>query len=340
LSPPGSAGGPAGPRPATRPPPGWRSPRSAGAGAGTAGRCRPSRRRRHDVLHRAGRQAAPRGSEPGEHMPVQGVRRPPVPEPGRDRLAGARRERHPVLAAALVVHRDQAGMPVQVVQGQGRDLAGPQAEPGQEHDDGVIPPPGSRGTVAAAQQRGHRLRARRRPPAGPAAAGNMRDRVRQRPGDETADVHEPQQRPQRRRGIPGRVRGLLPGGPDHERGHVRPGQRCRDGKAPGQERPGIPQVAGAGARCQAPLAGQVAVPLVQEFRGRPLRDGLSRERHGADPAQVSQQRAERLHADVLLALAGLPARQELRGGVLGQDGQADALRMTAQLSGQPQLGGR
>jgi hypothetical protein len=95
--------------------------------------------------------------------------------------------------------------------------------------------------------------------------------------------------------------------------------------------------AGAGHRKVAGLPGRPVSTVRGWLRALARNAGRARERHGPDPAQVSQQRAERLHVHVLPAPGGPPRTQETRGGVLGERRQARGNEMPAQLRGQPQL---
>jgi hypothetical protein len=151
------------------------------------------------------------------------------------------------------------------------------------------------------------------------------------------------ERPQRCRGMPGPVRGPLAGRADHERDHVPCRQASRHalaGKEGFRERAGVAHVIGPRLGVQAPLAFQVAVPRIQEQPSRPRGAGFFRGWRGADSPQVSQQRAERPHVHVLPAPPGLPSGEELRRGILRENGEPGGLQVAAQLSGQPQLDGR
>ena len=64
------------------------------------------------------------------------------------RLMPVWRHRHPRSLPTLGANEHLAGSPVDIIQGEGRDLVGPQAELGQHHQDGVVPPPQRRRSIA------------------------------------------------------------------------------------------------------------------------------------------------------------------------------------------------
>ena len=46
------------------------------------------------------------------------------------------------------LNQDLAGSPVDIIQGEGRDLVSPQTELGQHHKDGIVPPAQGRRSIA------------------------------------------------------------------------------------------------------------------------------------------------------------------------------------------------
>src|SRR5262245_41946817 len=58
------------------------------------------------------------------------------------------RNRHPCALPALDVNEHLAGSPIDIIQCKCRDLAGPQAEPGQHYEYGVVPPPSGACAIA------------------------------------------------------------------------------------------------------------------------------------------------------------------------------------------------
>ena len=57
-----------------------------------------------------------------------------------DGRANVRRDRHPCALSAFGTKEHLAGTPVDIIEGECRDLAGPQAELGEHHQNGVVPP--------------------------------------------------------------------------------------------------------------------------------------------------------------------------------------------------------
>lgn len=64
-----------------------------------------------------------------------------MPQVGDDGRTDVRWYRHPRSLPALGANEHLAGSPVDIIQGEGCDLAGPHAELGQHHEDGVVPSP-------------------------------------------------------------------------------------------------------------------------------------------------------------------------------------------------------
>ena len=162
------------------------------------------------------------------------------------------------------------GPPVQVVQPQPGNLAGPQPEPGHQHEHGEVPCPGGRRPVAAGQHRGHvRVPAL----AGQAAhppPGNRRYQRRQVPAGQPRGEQVPQQRPERHGHLLHRPDGVDPGLPGNERRHrrgrrlVQAGRSVRAGQ-PRQERADEMEAQAHGALGQPPLRPQVAAERIQDL---------------------------------------------------------------------------
>ena len=66
---------------------------------------------------------------------------PAITQIGDDGRADVWRERHPRSLPALGADEHLAGSPVDIIQGEGGDLVGPQAEPGEQHQNGIVAPP-------------------------------------------------------------------------------------------------------------------------------------------------------------------------------------------------------
>jgi hypothetical protein len=74
-----------------------------------------------------------------------------MPQIDHDGLADVDRERQPVVPGAFAVHHDFARCPVDVIQGQGGDLAGTQSESCQQGQDREVPPANGVVPVAGVQ---------------------------------------------------------------------------------------------------------------------------------------------------------------------------------------------
>jgi hypothetical protein len=72
---------------------------------------------------------------------------------GNDSRADVWRDRHPRSLPPLGVNEHLAGSPVDIIQGEGRDFAGPHAELRQHHENGVVPPTQSGRSVATVEDR-------------------------------------------------------------------------------------------------------------------------------------------------------------------------------------------
>ena len=76
----------------------------------------------------------------------------PLLQIGGDRLADVARQREAVLVTSLAMDHDLAGPPVDVLQAEAGDLAGPQPEAEQDEQDGVVPPALGPPSVARTKQ--------------------------------------------------------------------------------------------------------------------------------------------------------------------------------------------
>src|SRR5260370_1165962 len=74
--------------------------------------------------------------ERAQKQPATRRRRAAIAQGGDDGRADVREHRHPRSLATLGANEHLAGSPVDIIQGEGRNLVGPQAEPGQHHEDG------------------------------------------------------------------------------------------------------------------------------------------------------------------------------------------------------------
>jgi hypothetical protein len=280
-----------------------------------------------------------------EHRPVQRPGRAPVAQVGDDRRADVRRQRQPVPAPSFAADRDLAATPVDVVQAEPGDLAGPQSHPGQQQEHGPVPAPGRGGRVAGSQ---HRLdlpgfQCPGQP--GQRMPGRRRHRARQRDGEDAVDVQEAEQRPQRGHGPLGRP-GLLPGPVQHEYPNLAGGQPAQV-QAPAafertllQERAGQTDVQRDRRRRQAPLGRQVGAEPVQQQAGLGHRF-RRRERDSPEPAQVTQQRPEGLDGPLVRVsrrAAGRKVPFRCRHVQIPR-GQSFGGHPAAQVSRQPHLAG-
>ena len=80
-------------------------------------------------------------SKAAEEQPATRRLGPTMTQVGNDGCADISRHRDPCPLPALCANEHLAGSPIDIVQGQGRDLVGTQAELGEHHQDSVIPPP-------------------------------------------------------------------------------------------------------------------------------------------------------------------------------------------------------
>jgi hypothetical protein len=72
-----------------------------------------------------------------------------ITQVGNDSRADVWRRRHPRSLPTLSANENLAGTPVDIIQGERRDFVGPQAEPSQHHQDGIVPSPHGGCSVAA-----------------------------------------------------------------------------------------------------------------------------------------------------------------------------------------------
>jgi hypothetical protein len=164
------------------------------------GHARPDRSTADDPADVLAGQRPGRREHRGEHLAEPGGRAA-VPQPVRDRGADIGRQRQDVVLAALAADPGLAGPPVKVVQAEPCGFPGPQPEPGQQQDDGVVPLAGRLVPVAGGQQRpdlpGLQPPGQHRDP--PAGHGQGRGgHVR---ADQSPHVAVPQERAQRAREV-------------------------------------------------------------------------------------------------------------------------------------------
>ena len=250
----------------------------------------------------------------------------------------------PAGAAPLAPHRDLAAVPVEVIECERGRLPRPQAQAGQEREDGEIAPSHRRVPVTAAEQRRHHLLAQA-PGQAPASKASRRgNRRRQLAGRVAGQEQEPQQRPQPRDQDLGRrdpaPATLLDDEARHLAGcQVLQVEPARPGFALAQEQPGRSQVGTHGALGQTPLAHQIAaVVLHQQLRSRAGRR-LRRGGDHAQSAQVAQQRRYPAPGQFPRIAISAPRGQELldpgRGQVRGA--KAAAIQPAAQMRKQSHL---
>jgi hypothetical protein len=156
------------------------------------------------VIHRAPHDAGADRcafSQPVQHEHLTRCRaRPPVPQICRHRgphLSGQRQQRAVTGLAGTDPHGSVA--PVQVLQPQPHDLAGPHPQPGHAQDDRPVPQPARRGRI---QRRDQLLQAPRlqMPDQAARTTRHHRDCVLQPVPAQPLRAQEPQERPQTRRG--------------------------------------------------------------------------------------------------------------------------------------------
>lgn len=119
---------------------------------------------------------------------------PAVLEIGGHGLPDIRRQWKPIRPRPLAMHQQLSSAPVDVIKGHGCNLAGPQAQPRQERENGSIPSTRCRVDVAAAQQTIDGVGRQRPRQLSPAPRAVCREGSRQRGGDQSLDVEEAQER--------------------------------------------------------------------------------------------------------------------------------------------------
>ena len=223
-------------------------------------------------------------------------------------------------------HRDLAEPPVDVVQPQRGHLAGAQPEPGQQGQDGQVPPPGPGRGIAGGQQRGHLITVQRLGQAGLRPPG--RRGHRQRLADQALRVQEAEQGPQRGHHPLDRLR-PLPGLSHHERSHLTRRQILQVKAAvlrfrpAGQERAHHPHVQISRRHGQPALDEQVIPVPAEQPVLRACRWDRRRRRDHPQPPQIAQQRPQRPASDVP-GIASRAALGEVR--INHRRGQARRLR--------------
>ena len=282
--------------------------------------------------------------DPDEHAALQGGGRPATPQIGHDSLARVSRQGKLIAAIPLAGDGDLAAPPVDVVQPQPGNLAGPQPHPRQQRQHRQVAAAGRTPAITRSQQ-GLHLRRLQRPGKPRPAVGDLGHCLVQRPADQALQMPEPQQRAQRRSQPLSGLRGQPPRPGDQEPRNLARGQLRHLAAGPGvtgDEWPDQIDVTTGHLDLQATLGQQVtAVPLQQYLRRVLQRGGLGLRGH-AHPPQVAQQRRQRLRRQV----RGIPsraARRQIRlHGRRGQRGRAQASgrQPPAQMRGQPQLASR
>ena len=244
-----------------------------------------------------------------EHVPALAVTAAAL-QVGGQRLADVDGNRQPVAPAALADHDQLTGTPIDVLKGQGRDLAGAQqSQPRHHRQDRVVASADPRAAIAAGQQP-RQLSGRQRPRRLGPTRGDRGHCGRQRQRRVPAQIQEPQQCPQAGDQVAKRPhpagRRLL----EHERADVRgcqppqPKRVVRERAAAGEERPGHAPVALDGSGGQAAITEQVLLVLRHKAIGRRQRRRRRHERRDSQPAQTRQQRRQR----ALRAPVNMPAR--------------------------------
>ena len=87
---------------------------------------------RHDAAYTARPECVMGREVPDEHGPPQGVHRSGMAQILGQTATDIRRKREPFVTIALAAHADRARAPVDIVEPEPGDLAGPQAEPDQQ----------------------------------------------------------------------------------------------------------------------------------------------------------------------------------------------------------------
>jgi len=102
-----------------------------------------------DHRDRASGCKADAGSDRTQKQPAARRFRATIAQVGGDGSADVWRDRHPYSLPALGANAHLAGSPIDIIQCKGRDLVGAQAELGQHHKNGVVPPPDGACSIAA-----------------------------------------------------------------------------------------------------------------------------------------------------------------------------------------------
>ena len=227
----------------------------------------------HRAIHDAGadRRAFP---QPVQHEHLTRRRaRPSIPQVGRQRgpHLGGQGQQRPV-TGLTGTHPHGGVTPVQVLQPQPHDLAGPHPQPGHAQDDRPVPQPPRRGRIQRRDQLLQTPRLQMPDQAAPATR-HHRDRVLQPVPTQPLHAHEPQERPQARRGQRHRPGPVTAGQVTDEARHV-PGAYRRDiRRAAGghrlQERSRVPPVVKARPLTHAAGAAQMHIESGEHVLNRP-----------------------------------------------------------------------
>ena len=100
--------------------------------------------------------SAPMGAHTRDSVEQAGALLAAIAQVSHQGLADVTGKREPVPAAALAADHDLAPVPVDVIECKGGRLTAPQAEAGQQHENGEVPPSHGGAPVTVGQQRRHR----------------------------------------------------------------------------------------------------------------------------------------------------------------------------------------
>src|SRR5262245_6714792 len=89
------------------------------------------------------------GSTSAQKQPATRTLGSAITQVSDDSCADVWRNRQPGALPALGANAHLAGSPIDIIQTEGCDLVGPQAEFGQHHENGVVPPSGSTCSIAS-----------------------------------------------------------------------------------------------------------------------------------------------------------------------------------------------
>ena len=273
-----------------------------------------------------------RCADADDQRSIQRGRRPTGLQVRDDRLADILGQGQPLIAPALARDPELPGAPVDVLDPERGDLAGTQPQPGEHHQHRVVPAPASTSAIARVKQRLQLLRLKRaRQPRQPPRR-RRRHRVSQRAGDQTAEMQEPQQRPQaghRHLRRPFR----LPRAPGNDERHdVRRAQPAQIElvaltHATIEKRPHRQHVTLDRVRRQPALDRQVLAVVPKQHLDRADRHTRRRRRNDAEPAQVPQQRRHRPRRDAIRIAGRAPLRQEPLNRLARQPVRTEPLTM-------------